>query len=121
MLHCQNKAVNIHVPFFGTGAQECSLLHVGVYLVLKKLSNHFQSDYASLHFQWQCLKDLFSSRSCRQLVLSLFFILAVPIAVLVVSQHSLFFFFPVFWLCHMAEIVAEDSRLNTLKADCSSL
>ena len=68
------------------------------------------------------MKDLFSSCSCRQLVVSLVFILAVPIAVLVVSQHSLFFFFPpVFWLCHMAEIVAEDSRLNTLKADYSSL
>ena len=39
------------------------------------------------------MKDLFSSCSCRQLVVSLVFILAVPIAVLVVSQHSLFLFF----------------------------
>lgn len=42
MLHCQNKAaVNIHVPFLGTGAQECSLLHVGVYLVFKKTFKPF--------------------------------------------------------------------------------
>ena len=65
------------------------------------------------------MKDLFSSHSRQKLVLSLVFILAVPVAVLVVSQHSLFF--PVFFGCAMAEIVAEDSRLNTLKADYSSL
>ena len=37
------------------------------------------------------MKDMFSSHSCQHLVLSLVFIVAVPVAVLVVSQHSLFF------------------------------
>ena len=42
MLYCQNKAaMNIHVHFFGTDAQECSLLHVRVYLIFKETFKPF--------------------------------------------------------------------------------
>ena len=42
MLYCQNKAaMNIHVHFFGTDAQECSLLHVRVYLIFKETLKPF--------------------------------------------------------------------------------